>query len=116
MLELLSSVVKGRLNILVSGGVGAGKTTLLNVLSGYILNSDRWDRPRVQQSQVGGVVLGLLRDHPRIYLACDSYFQGGNRRLHVQYAFVDAVHHFCQLDEQFFKVIGVIGARELYLP
>ncbi len=36
MLELLSSMVKGRLNILISGGTGAGKTTLLNVLSGYI--------------------------------------------------------------------------------
>src|SRR6202162_1963647 len=36
MLELLSVMVKGRLNILVSGGTGAGKTTLLNVLSGYI--------------------------------------------------------------------------------
>src|SRR5437588_2670567 len=36
MLELLSSMVKGKLNILISGGTGAGKTTLLNVLSGYI--------------------------------------------------------------------------------
>src|SRR5438132_13183918 len=33
MLELLSTMVKGRLNILNSGGTGAGKTTLLNVLS-----------------------------------------------------------------------------------
>jgi pilus assembly protein CpaF len=41
MLELLSSMVKGRLNILVSGGTGAGKTTVLNVLSGYIPESDR---------------------------------------------------------------------------
>jgi len=41
MLELLSAMVKGRLNILVSGGTGAGKTTLLNLLSGYIPNSDR---------------------------------------------------------------------------
>src|SRR6266705_1298637 len=41
MLELLSAMVKGHLNILVSGGTGAGKTTLLNVLSGYIPNSDR---------------------------------------------------------------------------
>src|SRR5208282_1521615 len=36
MLELLSTMVKGRLNLLISGGTGAGKTTLLNVLSGYI--------------------------------------------------------------------------------
>src|SRR6202165_4326004 len=41
MLELLSAMVKGRLNILVSGGTGAGKTTLLNVLSRYIPNSAR---------------------------------------------------------------------------
>src|SRR6267143_1343395 len=41
MLELLSTMVKGRLNSLISGGTGAGKTTLLNVLSGYIPNSDR---------------------------------------------------------------------------
>jgi len=41
MLELLSAMVKGRLNLLVSGGTGAGKTTLLNVLSGYIPNSER---------------------------------------------------------------------------
>ena len=41
MLELLSAMVKGRLNVLVSGGTGAGKTTLLNVLSGYIPNSER---------------------------------------------------------------------------
>ncbi len=41
MLELLSHMVKGRLNIVVSGGTGAGKTTLLNVLSQYIPNSER---------------------------------------------------------------------------
>jgi pilus assembly protein CpaF len=41
MLELLSAMVKGKLNILVSGGTGAGKTTLLNVLSGFIPNSER---------------------------------------------------------------------------
>ena len=41
MLELLSAVVKGRLNMLISGGTGAGKTTLLNVLSGFIPNSER---------------------------------------------------------------------------
>jgi len=41
MLELLSALVKGRLNLIISGGTGAGKTTLLNVLSGYIPNSDR---------------------------------------------------------------------------
>src|ERR1700675_2117330 len=41
MLELLSAMVKGRLNFLISGGTGAGKTTLLNVLSGYIPNSER---------------------------------------------------------------------------
>jgi pilus assembly protein CpaF len=41
MLELLSTMVKGRMNMLISGGTGAGKTTLLNVLSGYIPNAER---------------------------------------------------------------------------
>ena len=41
MLELLSTLVKGRLNLIVSGGTGAGKTSLLNVLSGYIPNAER---------------------------------------------------------------------------
>jgi pilus assembly protein CpaF len=41
MLELLSAMVKGKLNLLISGGTGAGKTTLLNVLSGFIPNSER---------------------------------------------------------------------------
>jgi pilus assembly protein CpaF len=41
MLELLSALVKGRLNLIVSGGTGAGKTSLLNVLSGYIPGAER---------------------------------------------------------------------------
>jgi pilus assembly protein CpaF len=41
MLELLAAMVKGRLNLLISGGTGAGKTTLLNVLSGFIPNTER---------------------------------------------------------------------------
>ncbi|MEK6321626.1 MAG: CpaF family protein [Acidobacteriota bacterium] len=41
MLELLKSVVKGKLNVLISGGTGAGKTTLLNVVSAYIPESER---------------------------------------------------------------------------
>ena len=41
MLEILSTMVKGKLNLLISGGTGAGKTTLLNVLSGYIPNVER---------------------------------------------------------------------------
>jgi pilus assembly protein CpaF len=41
MLELLSAIVKGRLNVIISGGTGAGKTTVLNVLSGYIPDTER---------------------------------------------------------------------------
>ncbi len=38
---LLEAAVKGRLNILVSGGTGSGKTTLLNILSSFVPDSER---------------------------------------------------------------------------
>ena len=41
MMDLLEACVKGKLNIMVSGGTGAGKTTLLNVLSSFIPDSER---------------------------------------------------------------------------
>jgi pilus assembly protein CpaF len=41
MLDFLSSCVKSRLNMLISGGTGAGKTTLLNVLSAFISEQER---------------------------------------------------------------------------
>jgi pilus assembly protein CpaF len=41
MLELLKAMVRGRLNIVISGGTGAGKTTLLNILSAYIPEGER---------------------------------------------------------------------------
>ncbi|WP_051305714.1 CpaF family protein [Desulfogranum mediterraneum] len=39
--ELLSSIVKARLNVLISGGTGSGKTTLLNVMSQFISPDER---------------------------------------------------------------------------
>ena len=39
--QVLSAIVKARLNVLISGGTGAGKTTLLNVLSGFIPAAER---------------------------------------------------------------------------
>lgn len=41
MLAFLDACVKGKLNIIVSGGTGSGKTTLLNVLSSYIPDDER---------------------------------------------------------------------------
>ncbi|MDP9139871.1 MAG: CpaF family protein [Pseudomonadota bacterium] len=38
---VLQAIVKGRLNVLISGGTGTGKTTLLNVLSGFIPANER---------------------------------------------------------------------------
>jgi pilus assembly protein CpaF len=39
--ELVELCVRGRLNILVSGGTGSGKTTLLNILSSFIPVDER---------------------------------------------------------------------------
>ena len=39
--DLLDACVRGRLNILVSGGTGAGKTTTLNVLSSLLPDDER---------------------------------------------------------------------------
>lgn len=39
--KFIEACVKGRLNIIVSGGTGTGKTTTLNVLSSFIPNDER---------------------------------------------------------------------------
>jgi len=41
MAKFLEVCVKGRLNVVVSGGTGSGKTTTLNVLSSFIPNDER---------------------------------------------------------------------------
>ena len=41
MSAFLEAAVKGRANIIVSGGTGSGKTTLLNILSGFISDAER---------------------------------------------------------------------------
>jgi pilus assembly protein CpaF len=39
--DFLAACVRGRLNVLISGGTGSGKTTTLNVLSGFIPDDER---------------------------------------------------------------------------
>ncbi|MBM7454239.1 pilus assembly protein CpaF [Oceanisphaera litoralis] len=39
--QVMEAVVKGKLNILISGGTGTGKTTFLNILSGFIPANQR---------------------------------------------------------------------------
>jgi pilus assembly protein CpaF len=39
--DFLDACVRGRLNVIVSGGTGAGKTTTLNVLSSFIPHDER---------------------------------------------------------------------------
>jgi pilus assembly protein CpaF len=41
MADFLRACIKGRLNIVISGGTGSGKTTLLNVLSSFIPENER---------------------------------------------------------------------------
>lgn len=41
MLQILSSAVRARISVLISGGTGAGKTTFLNMLSQYIPETER---------------------------------------------------------------------------
>ena len=55
--EFLNNCVRGKLNVLVTGGTGSGKTTLLNVLSSFIPNDERI------VTIEDAVELRLLQDH-----------------------------------------------------
>ena len=61
MVLFLEACVKGRMNIVVSGGTGSGKTTLLSVLSAYIPEDERIvnieDAAELQLRQEHGITL-----------------------------------------------------------
>ena len=41
MADVIKAIVKGKLNILISGGTGSGKTTLLNIMSNFLDRDER---------------------------------------------------------------------------
>ena len=41
MLAFLAACVRGRMNIVISGGTSSGKTTLLGVLSSFVPSEER---------------------------------------------------------------------------
>jgi pilus assembly protein CpaF len=59
VLDFLSACIRGRLNMVISGGTGSGKTTLLNALSAFIPEGERLisiedaAELRLQQRHVG---------------------------------------------------------------
>jgi len=67
MISFLEACVKGRLNIVVSGGTGSGKTTLLNVLSSFIPWDERIvtieDAAEIQLNQTHVVTLESRPDN-----------------------------------------------------
>jgi pilus assembly protein CpaF len=66
MMEFLAACVRGRMNVLVSGGTGSGKTTLLNALSAFIPDDERVitieDAAELQLQQTH---VGRLETRPR---------------------------------------------------
>ena len=61
--QFLAACVKGKLNVLISGGTGTGKTTMLNALSAFVpgRRADRHDRGRGRAPAPAGA-----RDHARV--------------------------------------------------
>ena len=80
LLELLATLVRGRANIMISGGIGSGKTSLLRFLVGYLPESLRIvtlenDRELRLGERYPGRSVVEMEEHPEIGMKMDRLFR-----------------------------------------
>ena len=66
MLGFLAACVRGRLNVVISGGTSSGKTTLLGVLSSFVPQEERL----ITIADAAGGELGTSFGRRAVYVEC----------------------------------------------